>query len=56
VAILAQSGRSSGAGDGLVVDDDHVPTALRELMVEGGALTRSLLGVRPGFHPPGGAQ
>jgi hypothetical protein len=55
-ALVAADADSAGAGDGLVVDDDHVATALRELMVEGGALTRSLLGVRPGFHPPRGAR
>jgi hypothetical protein len=35
---------AADAGAGRVVEDRHVEAALRELVVEGGALTRSLLG------------
>jgi len=41
---------TGGSGDDLVLEDRHVAAALHELVVEGGELTRSLLGVRPGFH------
>jgi ATP-dependent 26S proteasome regulatory subunit len=33
-------------GDGLVVTDKHLADAIRELIVEGGDLTKSLLGAR----------
>jgi hypothetical protein len=52
--IAADADAAAGADpgeDGLVVEDHHVDAALHELVVEGGELTRSLLGVRPGFHP-----
>ena len=44
-AVLAAD--SSVDGDGLVVTDDHLDRALFELVVEGGDLTKALLGVAP---------
>jgi hypothetical protein len=38
----------ASAGEGITVTDEHLDQALLDLMVEGGRLTRSLLGVDPG--------
>src|SRR6266850_964124 len=37
--------------DELVVEDRHLDEALHELLIEGGALTRSLLGAKPSERP-----
>lgn len=38
------------SNDGIVVEDRHVNEALHELVVEGGELTRQLLGASGGFR------
>jgi hypothetical protein len=39
----------SGPDEGIVVEDRHVNASLHELVVEGGELTKQLLGVGAGF-------
>ena len=40
-----------GSSESTVVGDAHLDAALHELVVEGGELTRSLLGYRPTSKP-----
>ena len=43
---------AADAGEGIIVEDHHVEEALHELVVEGGPLTRSLLGAGRAFQSP----
>ena len=43
----AAAGGGGGGGGGVVVNDEHIDSALHDLLVAGGPLTRSLLGAQP---------
>jgi hypothetical protein len=50
-ALFSAEESPGGGGEPLGVEDRHIEEALHELVVQGGQLTQSLLGVKPTAAP-----